>query len=137
MYTNTDCINNDRQNPYYYDNHGCMQGAISATETGCPAGNYCPAGSLFATPCPIGTYSSSTLLTAASECTDCDAGMYCFTRGNTGDALEISPCAAGYYCPVGSDESSAEECPSGAMCPGVSSYGPGASEPTYCTPGFY
>jgi hypothetical protein len=122
------CINND--NTYYYGSHGCWQGSTDASPSTqvCGAGTYCPAGSLFPTLCPIGTYNTNTPRHAVTDCVDCDAGDYCYERGLTGPGTD---CKGGYYCPTGSDESSAEECPAGAYCPA------GSSTFTKCIPGTY
>ena len=80
---------------------GKYSDGLSATEcSDCPAGRYCPpagssVGASAAVPCPGGTYSTTTLLTAASQCIDV---------------------AAGFYAPLGS--TAAIACPSGATCPG-------------------
>lgn len=79
------CINNDNGgggNPNSVTHH-CYTGSVASQQTICPAGHYCPAGSIMATPCAIGTYSASTGNTQASDCNACDGGQYCYTRGLT------------------------------------------------------
>ena len=53
----------------------------------------------FSTPCPPGSYRSSTGGQASTDCTTCPAGSYCSSFGGT--AVSGS-CQAGYYCPAGS-----------------------------------
>jgi hypothetical protein len=57
----------------------------SATDNGfeCPAGFYCPAGSGTATPCPAGTFRTSTLGTALSSCSNCPSGTFGSQTGQT------------------------------------------------------
>ena len=57
--------------------------------TVCPAGSYCPMYTEYATHylCPPGTYSNNTGLSASSQCTPCEPGMYCAGEGK-------------YYCPA-------------------------------------
>ena len=45
----------------------------------CPAGHYCTNATAWSTqhPCLAGSYSTSTHLEAADECTPCDPGKYC------------------------------------------------------------
>ena len=78
----------------------------------CQAGYYCPMGTLAPDqfPCPAGTYSDSTSLTAADECTPCDSGFYC-DYGFTSNIMNQYPCRNGYYCPEGSLAET--PCPSG------------------------
>lgn len=116
----------------------------------CPAGFWCPTGTKFSTEfsCPSGTYSNRTLLSEASSCTECTAGFYCETEGLS---WPTGPCAAGYFCGLGSstptpgdnddyyyngetcaDQSDAEingVCPIGHYCP------EGSSAPIQCPPG--
>ena len=56
----------------------------------CTAGSYCAEGAAAALPCEGGSYSSSTSLTRAAECTLTDQGYYAST-GST----QQTPCAAG------------------------------------------
>lgn len=56
--------------------HYCVPGVSDVTPEACPIGFYCPAGTGHIwTPCPIGTFSAATGLSAVSQCTDC-TGMY-------------------------------------------------------------
>ena len=43
----------------------------------CPTGRYCPLGTSVPLPCPSGTYSSLTGLSAASQCEPCPLGFWC------------------------------------------------------------
>lgn len=52
------CINSD-SNTVYGTVRKCVEGAASGTGTQCPAGHYCPTGSIVPVPCPIGTYRSA------------------------------------------------------------------------------
>ena len=103
----------------------------TATKT-CPRGRYCPtditiagyfdfSGQLLGTrfadeyPCLAGTYSTSTGLTAASECTACDKGYYCQFKGASSVSTVI---IEGYH---GNDEDGhtapdAYICPEAAYC---------------------
>lgn len=63
--------------------------------TVCPEGSYCPDGSNTPTPCPPGTYGSTTALEKEADCTACDAGKYCQGSGLT---AVTGNCKEGYYC---------------------------------------
>lgn len=74
---------------------GYYSTAVGETAIQCPAGFYCPLGTIRPrscplgyyceagtedyrdTPCPAGKYGESIELTASSECTNCPAGMFC------------------------------------------------------------
>lgn len=64
----------------------------------CPAGSFCPPQTETPEPCPLGTYSSATKLTSASECESCSQGQYC---GEVGLTAPSGPCDAGFYCLTG------------------------------------
>ena len=93
-----------------------------STPIECPTGYYCPTGSLAPLPCIPGTFRDTTRATALSDCTLCTAGNYC---GNYGLSAVSNPCAAGYYCQLGS----MYQYPSTAVS-GASVYGP-------CPAGYY
>lgn len=78
------CINSDSSG-VYASTWECVKGATSASDPAnlCPAGHFCPEGSIVAEPCPIGTYLSSTGASLKSECVSCDAGSSCEHRGLT------------------------------------------------------
>ena len=71
-------------------------------------------------PCPNGTFSNDTGLTAESDCFDCTAGWAC-----VGLALSEPnvPCEAGYFCqgkaktPAPLDTITGDRCPEGHYCP--------------------
>jgi hypothetical protein len=77
----------------------------------CFAGYFCPLGTTrgdeFA--CPPGSYSSSTSLTAAEECTPCPAGQHCVGGGNA----PTGPCSTGHYCPLRTARADDNACPAG------------------------
>ena len=77
-----------------------------------------------------GTYSNSTGLKAADECTDCTAGMYC---SRTGLIEPVGECGPGFYCPTGTvdEQPAATICPVGHFCAG------GNAVPTPCQNGSY
>lgn len=114
---------------------------------------FCPAGSIFATAnaCPAGTYSSSTSLSAASQCTGCPTGSFCIAGSsaptpcyagsyanatNSTAALtagtgfpECAPCPAGFACAAGTVNPAA--CGAGRVS------GPQAGSCTACVAGYY
>ena len=116
----------------------CPGGEITS-QTTCPLGYYCVAGQIgaFEHPCPGGTYGSSTGLSLASQCTDCDEGYYCpqgstqqfecpagtyNEKKNMPDIINCLPCEKGFACdniPISdvtvSDQRS--KCQPGYYCP--------------------
>jgi hypothetical protein len=61
----------------------------------CPAGSYCPIGTIgvnYVAPCPAGSYCPA----GSSSSQPCPAGSYCTTPSSS------QPCPAGSYCPIGS-----------------------------------
>ena len=120
---------------------------VLGISTPCPVGHYCPAGSVFPTACPIGTYSDKEKLTSKSDCRPCPQGKYCdqpaLTKKGSGD------CDDGFYCFSGVDSprpgfslndtchcgdknmSLGGICPEGHFCPR------GAFNPTPCKEGTY
>eukprot|EP00658_Telonema_sp_P-2_P016371 TRINITY_DN16352_c0_g1_i10.p1 TRINITY_DN16352_c0_g1~~TRINITY_DN16352_c0_g1_i10.p1 ORF type:complete len:576 (-),score=150.42 TRINITY_DN16352_c0_g1_i10:23-1750(-) len=70
----------------------------------CPRGFYCIDGTEYATqaPCPVGSFSNITLLTASTDCWDCTPGSYCMLPGRT---TVTGICEAGFYCARGSNSS--------------------------------
>ena len=69
----------------------CLSGAPVL----CPAGSYCPLGSVNATRCPKGTFSAAA---GAATPTPCLGGTFTAATGATSCQL----CPAGHYCPSGS-----------------------------------
>lgn len=65
----------------------------------CAAGHYCPIRTEMPDqyPCPAGTYTTSTSLTAAASCTSCTAGKWC-DEGSPDDSVD---CPQNFYCPLG------------------------------------
>lgn len=120
--------------------------AADATGNGpCTAGHFCPAGALAPLPCPSGTFSSTTGLSKAEDCTPCTAGFYCTSVGLT--AVE-GQCLSRYYCPAGSSSPAGLPCPPGHFCPRQSALPRGCSDGTFqdqpaqadcrgCRPGYY
>ncbi len=78
----------------------------------CPANYYCPAGVSAGTFCPDGTFSSTTGLEQAAQCTACPTGKYCTNGVVTGD------CDPGYFCHSGAPSKSPASmiCPTGHYC---------------------
>ena len=84
----------------------CMAGSNTSHPVGMPFGDICPAGyycelgtaNYINSPCPNGTYSNTTALESADNCTLCDPGLVC-----SGLALHEPNgiCAAGYFCRMG------------------------------------
>ncbi|XP_039352866.1 signal peptide, CUB and EGF-like domain-containing protein 3 [Mauremys reevesii] len=128
----------------------------------CPAGAYCPPGSLLPTPCPPGTYSNVSGLRSLKQCLDCPPGLYC---DGTNSQAPTGPCKPGYFCtgaaktalqhvameghyslagafrpepcPPGSfqpvlGQSLCRECPEGTFCNQT-----GLAEPVTCPKGHY
>ena len=123
----TDCV--DCAAGYY-----CSAGANTFTNppVECPEGYYCPAGSLSGTtnPCPGGSYSSNTGLTANTECTACPAGSYC----SAGSVAVTGLCSAGYWCPISSTLPTENSCPAGTFSAGTGLKT--ENECTVCTLGY-
>lgn len=105
----------------------------------CPAGSFCPSGSLSPTPCPVrfacpsaamtfpvlcaaGQYCPSSGLTSSISC---DGGAYCPSVGLTGTL----PCPAGYFCFNATINPLI--CPVAFYCPANSSF------PIVCPAGSY
>lgn len=68
----------------------------------CPRGYYCPARTgLDWKPCPRGTFSNASHLSAVTQCKDCPGGQYC------GELHALEPtgdCFGGFYCESGVDK---------------------------------
>ena len=90
-------------------------GAIDVTNCKlCPAGYYCPAGNDAPKRCPAGTYNPLLGQDNLDDCQLCKAGFACTTIALT-QPNEL--CAAGHYCPEGSDKSADPNnvCPAGTF----------------------
>ena len=123
----------------------CPAGFACGTEAtvapaACSKGHYCPKGTSFALPCKEGSYSISTNLTSASECTATDAGHFA-PVGST----EQTACSPGSYapdagmaacqrCKAGTYQSE-ERATSCANCKEHSWCAAGSSAPTACESG--
>ncbi len=115
---------------------------VDSTQTDCPAGFYCPAGSLEAFRCQPGTYQDAT---GQSACVQCDAGSYCYWNDDDGDGdpmtlagTEITTkldCPAGYYCPSGTAFYGHFPCPIGTFSASTSLQD--ETSCTQCTAGSY
>ncbi len=90
----------------------------------CPAGSFCPPGSLSAVPCGAGRYRSHQNGASSDDCSACPGG---FTCGN-GTVTPV-PCVQGTYCPPGS--SSPSTCQPSYFCPSQ------ASSMLPCPAGYY
>lgn len=123
----------------------CTEGSDTATpDTGykgtagaCTRGSYCPQGSVTPEPCPAGTFSNTSHLTAKSECTTCSYGHYCDSAGLV---EPTGPCDAGFYCLNGAtspnnidpvSDPTSGPCPAGHYCVQGTSY------PVECPCGSY
>jgi hypothetical protein len=126
----------------------CPYGS-NGTHLPCFAGYVCPPGTGRGdqVACLPGTYSSNTSLADVSECLVCPAGHFCIG----GKTTTSGPCAAGYYCPIGTkladdfpcaagtfspltnstDQSECFDCIEGSYCPA------GSAVPIPCNAGSY
>ncbi|KAG9482440.1 hypothetical protein GDO78_011238 [Eleutherodactylus coqui] len=113
----------------------------------CPAGHYCPEGTLSPKPCPVGTLKNATGGSSTDSCVPCYAGYFCASVGLTSPT---GLCSAGFFCPGNftSTSPTAFLCPKGHFCTAGSShplpcptgqYQPntGSHSCTPCQPGFY
>ena len=88
---------------------------VGSTQTVCPAGSYCPAGTAVAIPCPCGTWGQNTGLSAPACSGTVGLGYYTLAgatsspgtpcpAGVSGNATGLctagcaGPCPAGFYC---------------------------------------
>ena len=110
----------------------CEAGKYQASEgeqacVACLSGSYCPEGASAALPCPEGSYSSSTSLTSASECTETVTGHFAPTGstqqtkcspGSVANATgmkECTQCAAGTFQDE-EGELTCKPCTAGSYC---------------------
>ena len=102
----------------------------------CLPGRYCPVGTEFSDQflCPLGTYSNSMFLTDVSQCTQCDPGFYCNSKGLVSPS---APCDAGYFCISGAVSSQPTDNVAGSICPTGSFCLEGVSFPTDCPVGTF
>jgi hypothetical protein len=107
---------------------------VRGVATICPAGAYCPAGTITPVACPRGTYNPSKGKTAATSCLPCPAGSYCMVPKTGFGSTYATPCAAGTY----SSQTNADvktvciPCPAGRVCASK-----GMSAPLPCPAGTY
>ena len=105
---------------YYCVPENTISGDPGSTYTLCPQGSYCPNGTGHDwQPCPAGSYGKSDGLTAAIDCTACDAGMYC---GGVNLTEPTAACDAGFYCVSGAASSNptmvgGDQCPTDTVHP--------------------
>jgi len=95
----------------------------------CPAGSYCPTGSVYPIPCPPTTYSTTS---GASVCTLCPVTTYSQSVGMSSSDTCLTCDFQAYVCPAGS------YCPTGFIAPtgcpaGTWSSALGASSSSTCT----
>ena len=106
---------------------GFMCGAeATVAPTPCPVGHFCPEGTSIARPCLPGSYSSSTSLTSASECTKTNVGHYA-PAGST----QQTKCSPGTVQPD-AGKGSCDHCAAGSY-----QKGEGGSECAVCGAGNY
>lgn len=91
----------------------------------CPAGHYCPTGSVSPVDCVAGTYQNDT---ATADCDICPDRRYCEST-----ATEALECPAGFYCPEGTEFATEFPCPNGTYSNETSLAT--ASECPLCPPG--
>lgn len=61
----------------------------------CPTGYFCPNGTSYPKPCPIGTFSEVRQVSQESDCQPCRPGRYCNQQAFT--MITTAPnCSAGY-----------------------------------------
>lgn len=91
----------------------------------CPAGKYCPIGSITPIDCPPGTYSAVPGKFNLNGCTASDGGYYSQGIGNTN---VTGPCTKGYYCSGGASlpiqtlvSATGGPCTPGHYCPAATS----------------
>ena len=92
----------------------------------CPHGHHCPAGSAEAVRCEPGEYQDEI---GQSSCKSCPAGFYCNNTENGVIYYQLSPCVAGYYCPIGTKYVTQFACPVGTYSDRI-----GLNASKYCTP---
>ena len=85
----------------------------------CPAGSFCPLGSLQATLCPKGSFSAAA---GAINCSLCPAGTFSSVAGST----SCQNCPGGHFCPTGTSSWAFLHCGAGNYCPD------GSGAPTPC-----
>lgn len=109
-------------------------GTSNRDENPCPAGSYCPRGSILPTGCPKGTFGSSERYQNASQCEPCPAGKFC-----DGDRLTapVGDCLAGYFCYGISEERNPNAKIYGDLCPSGKWCQAGTTSPVNCSIGSF
>ena len=84
--------------------------------TSCSAGHYCPLGTVSPTAnkCPAGRYTDSIHLVKREDCSVCPARQVC-AAGTGGVQRPPTRCAAGYYCPNGTQYATQYACLPGSF----------------------
>lgn len=106
----------------------CPSGSVNASQHPCPRGSWCGAGASVPTPCAAGSFGAVTSLSTPPCSGLCAAGTYCVA----GSAVNgTAPCPAGFFCPAGSG-------PTGSAC-AAGRYGAtlGLESCALCPSGFY
>ena len=97
----------------------------------CPAGYYCPAGTLYPMPCPAGKYSKVTGRFELADCLPSPSGHYSINGSHEPTGL----CNPGYYCPLESTSPNQVPCPSRTYLPDYG--GETVEQCSPCTAGGY
>ncbi|CAH1789583.1 unnamed protein product [Owenia fusiformis] len=132
---------------YYCIPENVIPGDPSSVMVSCPEGFYCPNGTSYDwQSCPSGTYSNVRGLAEAVQCTPCDAGWYC--QGNNLTS-PTGQCDSGFWCLSGADRANpymvnGSQCPTntvhpiiGGICPPGAECIVGTSTPVACLAGYY
>ncbi|PFH31737.1 GCC2 and GCC3 domain-containing protein [Besnoitia besnoiti] len=112
----------------------CVGGATDprpndgVTGSPCPAGGYCPVGTLVVQPCPAGRYNPTEGAESEAACQPCPEGFFCLGSGNS---APDGVCSPGYYCPEGSSRATQKKAEVGYYAEA------GAAVQTPCEPGTY
>ncbi|KAH3741464.1 hypothetical protein DPMN_048189, partial [Dreissena polymorpha] len=102
----------------------------------CPVGYFCPEGSDYPEPCPIGTFSRSTGVTQVEDCLPCLPGHYCFVQANIKNST-MPACDPGYVCLEGSSTPNPTDGVTGYICPRGHFCEAGTTQEEACPPGTY
>uniref|UniRef100_A0A7M5XIK9 Tyrosine-protein kinase ephrin type A/B receptor-like domain-containing protein n=1 Tax=Clytia hemisphaerica TaxID=252671 RepID=A0A7M5XIK9_9CNID len=100
----------------------------------CPAGHFCPVGTVTPQPCPSGYYSNVTNVPRSVEFFPCPAGKYC---AGTGNLEPTEDCDAGFYCKQAASTSAPPGGLTGGLCPAGGYCGRGAKKVEVCPSGYY
>ena len=79
----------------------------------CPLGHYCPSGSLYPIPCPLGKIRDSTGATSINDCVDVTGGLYADQTGSYTAIISENKCSPGYMCDDGATSKFFKPCPPG------------------------